>query len=327
LHNLRKKNVNLLKQNFTSMDILIAEEVTKTYANHRALDKVSINVPEGSIFGLLGPNGAGKTTLIRIINQITAPDTGKVILNGEPLQAKHTAMIGYLPEERGLYKKMTVGDQAIYLSRLKGLSKAESKKRLKYWFEKFEIDSWWNRKVEELSKGMQQKIQFIVTILHEPKLLIFDEPFSGFDPINTELLKAEILKLKDNGSTVIFSTHNMGSVEEICDHIALINNSKKILDGNMLDIKRANRTNIYEIDYEPYDKTLSEFLPDEFKVLAREDHGFGKRARVKMEDDSHTNQLLNLMMKNSRIIKFQEVIPSMNEIFIKKVNAENQNNR
>ncbi len=327
MHNLRKKNVNLLKQNFTSMDILIAEEVTKTYANHRALDKVSINVPVGSIFGLLGPNGAGKTTLIRIINQITAPDTGKVILNGEPLQAKHTAMIGYLPEERGLYKKMTVGDQAIYLSRLKGLSKAESKKRLKYWFEKFEIDSWWNRKVEELSKGMQQKIQFIVTILHEPKLLIFDEPFSGFDPINTELLKAEILKLKDNGSTVIFSTHNMGSVEEICDHIALINNSKKILDGNMLDIKRANRTNIYEIDYEPYDKTLSEFLPDEFKVLAREDHGFGKRARVKMEDDSHTNQLLNLMMKNSRIIKFQEVIPSMNEIFIKKVNAENQNNR
>jgi ABC-2 type transport system ATP-binding protein len=309
------------------MDILIAEEVTKTYANHRALDKVSISVPEGSIFGLLGPNGAGKTTLIRIINQITAPDTGKVILNGEPLQAKHTAMIGYLPEERGLYKKMTVGDQAIYLSRLKGLSKSESKKRLKYWFEKFEIDSWWNRKVEELSKGMQQKIQFIVTILHEPKLLIFDEPFSGFDPINTELLKAEILKLKENGSTVIFSTHNMGSVEEICDHIALINNSKKILDGNMLDIKRANRTNIYEIDYEPYDKSLREFLPDEFKVLAREDHGFGKRARVKMEDDSQTNQLLNLLMKNSRIIKFQEVIPSMNEIFIKKVNAENQNNR
>ena len=317
----------MLKQNFNSMDILIADQVTKTYANHRALDKVSINVPEGSIFGLLGPNGAGKTTLIRIINQITAPDTGKVILNGEPLQAKHTSMIGYLPEERGLYKKMTVGDQAIYLSRLKGLSKAESKKRLKYWFEKFEIDSWWNRKVEELSKGMQQKIQFIVTILHEPKLLIFDEPFSGFDPINTEILKAEILKLKDNGSTVIFSTHNMGSVEEICDHIALINNSKKILDGNMLDIKRSHRTNIFEIDYEPFDKSLSEFLPNEFKVLMREDYGLGKRARVKMEDDSQTNKLLNLLMKNSRIIKFQEVIPSMNEIFIKKVQLENQNNR
>jgi len=309
------------------MDILIAEHITKTFANHRALNKVSINVPEGSIFGLLGPNGAGKTTLIRIINQITAPDTGRVFLNGEPLSAKHTAMIGYLPEERGLYKKMTVGDQAIYLARLKGLSKDESKKRLKYWFEKFEIDSWWNRKVEELSKGMQQKVQFIVTILHEPKLLIFDEPFSGFDPINTELLKSEILKLKENGSTIIFSTHNMSSVEEICDHIALINNSKKILDGNMLDIKRAHRTNIYEIDYEPFDRSLSEFLPDEFEVLVRKDYGLGKRARVKITDDSQTNQLLNLLMKNSRIIKFQEVIPSMNEIFIQKVNEENQNNR
>ncbi len=308
------------------MDLLVAEQVTKTYANHKALDEVSINVPEGSIFGLLGPNGAGKTTLIRIINQITAPDSGKVLLRGEALQPKHTALIGYLPEERGLYKKMTVGDQAIYLSRLKGLSKSDSIKRLKYWFEKFEIDSWWNRKVEELSKGMQQKVQFIVTILHKPELLIFDEPFSGFDPINTEILKSEILKLKEEGSTIIFSTHNMGSVEEICDHIALINKSKKILDGNMLDIKRAHRSNIYEIDYEPFDKSLDEFLPDEFKVLQRDDYGLGKRARVRINDDTHTNQLLNSLMKNSRIIKFQEVIPSMNEIFIQKVNQENQNN-
>jgi len=308
------------------MDLLVAEQVTKTYANHKALDEVSINVPEGSIFGLLGPNGAGKTTLIRIINQITAPDSGKVFLRGEALQPKHTALIGYLPEERGLYKKMTVGDQAIYLSRLKGLSKSDSIKRLKYWFEKFEIDSWWNRKVEELSKGMQQKVQFIVTILHKPELLIFDEPFSGFDPINTEILKSEILKLKEEGSTIIFSTHNMGSVEEICDHIALINKSKKILDGNMLDIKRAHRSNIYEIDYEPFDKSLDEFLPDEFKVLQRDDYGLGKRARVRINDDTHTNQLLNSLMKNSRIIKFQEVIPSMNEIFIQKVNQENQNN-
>jgi len=308
------------------MDLLVTEQVTKTYANHRALDKVSINVPEGSIFGLLGPNGAGKTTLIRIINQITAPDNGRVLLKGEALQPKHTAIIGYLPEERGLYKKMNVGDQAIYLARLKGLSKAESIKRLKYWFEKFEIDSWWNRKVEELSKGMQQKVQFIVTILHKPELLIFDEPFSGFDPINTEILKSEILKLKEEGSTIIFSTHNMGSVEEICDHIALINNSKKILDGNMLDIKREHRTNIFEIDYEPFDKTLDEFLPDEFKVLEREDYGLGKRARVRIENENHTNQLLTTLMKNSRIIKFQELIPSMNEIFIKKVNEENQNN-
>ena len=302
------------------MDLLVAEQVTKAYANHKALDEVSINVFEGSIFGLLGPNGAGKTTLIRIINQITAPDSGKVFLRGEALQPKHTAMIGYLPEERGLYKKMTVGDQAIYLSRLKGLSKSDSIKRLKYWFEKFEIDSWWNRKVEELSKGMQQKVQFIVTILHKPELLIFDEPFSGFDPINTEVLKTEILKLKEEGSTIIFSTHNMGSVEEICDHIALINKSKKILDGNMLDIKRAHRSNIYEIDYEPFDKSLDEFLPNEFKVLQRDDYGLGKRARVLMDDDTRTNQLLNSLMKNSRIIKFQEVIPSMNEIFIQKVN-------
>ncbi len=309
------------------MDLLIAENITKNYANHRALDGVSINVPEGSIFGLLGPNGAGKTTLIRIINQITAPDSGRVILNGEALQPKHTAMIGYLPEERGLYKKMMVGEQAIYLSQLKGLSKAESKKRLKYWFEKFEIDSWWNRKVEELSKGMQQKVQFIVTILHKPRLLIFDEPFSGFDPINTEILKSEILKLKEDGATIIFSTHNMGSVEEICDHIALINNSKKILDGNMLDIKRSHRTDIFEIDYEPFDKSLTDFLPDEFKVLSREDYGLGKRARVKIEDDTQTNKLLNLLMKNSRIIKFQEVIPSMNEIFIKKVKEENNNTK
>jgi ABC-2 type transport system ATP-binding protein len=307
------------------MDLLIAEEVTKTYANHRALNAVSINVPDGSIFGLLGPNGAGKTTLIRIINQITAPDSGRVLLKGEPLQPRHTAMIGYLPEERGLYKKMQVGEQAIYLSQLKGLSRAESKKRLKYWFEKFEIGAWWNRKVEELSKGMQQKVQFIVTILHEPQLLIFDEPFSGFDPINTEILKAEILKLKENGSTIIFSTHNMGSVEEICDHIALINKSRKILDGNMIDIKRAYRTNIYEIDYEPYDRKLDEFLPEGFEVLSREDYGLGKRARVKITDQGQTNELLNLLMRNSRIIKFQEVIPSMNEIFIQKVNEENQN--
>ena len=308
------------------MDLLIAEQITKTYANHKALDGVSINVPEGSIFGLLGPNGAGKTTLIRIINQITGPDTGRVLLNNKPLQPEDTALIGYLPEERGLYKKMTVGDQAIYLSQLKGLSKAESKKRLKYWFEKFEIDSWWNRKVEELSKGMQQKIQFIVTILHEPKLLIFDEPFSGFDPINTELLKKEILQLKEDGATIIFSTHNMGSVEEICDHIALINKSQKILDGKMIDIKRSYRTNIFEIEYEPF-KSLEEYLPAEFKVLEREDFGLGKRARIKLENESHTNELLSLLMKNSRIIKFQEQIPSMNEIFIQKVNNENNNNR
>ncbi|MEG2178857.1 MAG: ATP-binding cassette domain-containing protein, partial [Bacteroidales bacterium] len=213
------------------MYVLETKNIVKNYANHCALDNVSIQVSQGSIFGLLGPNGAGKTSLIRIINQITAPDKGDVFIGGEKLNAKHIYQIGYLPEERGLYKKMKVGEQALYLAQLKGLSKADAAKRLKYWFEKFEIQAWWDKKVEELSKGMQQKIQFVVTILHEPKLLIFDEPFSGFDPINTQMLKDEILNLKEKGSTVIFSTHNMASVEEICDEIALINKSHKVLDG------------------------------------------------------------------------------------------------
>ena len=218
------------------MMLLSAQNVVKRYANHTALNKVSLDVPEGSVFGLLGPNGAGKTTLIRIINQITGPDEGEVWFNGERLNASHVAQIGYLPEERGLYKKMKVGEQALYLAQLKGVSHAEALKRLKFWFDKFEINSWWNRKVEELSKGMQQKVQFIVTVIHQPRLLIFDEPFSGFDPINVNLLKNEILNLKANGATVIFSTHNMASVEELCDTIALINKSEKILEGNVREI-------------------------------------------------------------------------------------------
>jgi len=212
-----------------------AKEIVKTYANHTALKKVSVSVPKQSIFGLLGPNGAGKTSLIRIINQITGPDSGELLFNGKPLQPEDVHRIGYLPEERGLYKKMKVGEQAIYLAQLKGLSAAEAKKELMIWFKKFEIADWWDKKVEDLSKGMAQKIQFIVTIIHKPELLIFDEPFSGFDPINVNLLKREILNLRDQGTTIIFSTHNMASVEEICDHIALINKSNKILDGKLTD--------------------------------------------------------------------------------------------
>ena len=223
------------------MNILSAKNIVKKYAAHTALDDVSLDIPAQSIFGLLGPNGAGKTSLIRIINQITGPDSGEVFFENEKLSPKHVEQIGYLPEERGLYKKMEVGEQALYLAQLKGMKKAEAKKKLKYWFEKFEIDAWWNKKVEELSKGMQQKVQFIVTVMHEPKLLILDEPFSGFDPINANLIKNEILNLKKQGSTILFSTHNMGSVEELCDNIALINRSKKIVDGSVKDIRKKKK--------------------------------------------------------------------------------------
>ncbi len=301
------------------MDLLVAENIHKSFANHKALKGVSINVPEASIFGLLGPNGAGKTTLIRIINQITAPDEGKIYLNGEILKPNHIEYIGYLPEERGLYKKMKVGEQAIYLAQLKGLTKNDAKKQLKYWFEKYEIANWWNRKVEELSKGMQQKVQFIVTILHKPKLLIFDEPFSGFDPINTELLKEEILNLRNEGATVIFSTHNMSSVEEICDHIALINKSEKILDGKVFDIKQAYKNSTFEVEYEAKDIELSKFLPSNFDIISKENLERGYKAIIKLPSDDYTNELLSLMMQNSHIHLFKEIIPSMNEIFIRRV--------
>ncbi|HET8735446.1 MAG TPA: ATP-binding cassette domain-containing protein, partial [Pricia sp.] len=248
-------------------DILVTEEVTKRYGPHIALDKVSLHIPRNSIYGLLGPNGAGKTTLIRIFNQIIFPDHGKVYFDGEPLQPRHIATIGYLPEERGLYKSMKVGEQALYLAQLKGLSKAEAKKRLKFWFERLEIGDWWNKKVQELSKGMAQKIQFIVTVLHEPQLLIFDEPFSGFDPINADIIKDEILQLKQNGTSIIFSTHRMESVEELCEHIALIHRSEKILDGKLSDIKKAYKRNIFKvgIETENADMILKE-LADKFDI-------------------------------------------------------------
>ena len=251
------------------MELLKVQNIEKRFINHLALEDVNVSIPENSIYGLLGPNGAGKTTLIRIINRITAPDKGEIFLKGKPLQPNDVNLIGYLPEERGLYKKMKVGEQALYLAQLKGLSKRDALKRLKFWFEKFEIQPWWDKKVEELSKGMAQKVQFVTTILHEPELLIFDEPFSGFDPINANLLKEEILELKKKGSTIIFSTHNMGSVEELCDHITLINKSKNILEGQIDDIKQKYKSNTYEISYNGDTDKLEKSLNEHYEIVEK----------------------------------------------------------
>ncbi|HNY44132.1 MAG: ATP-binding cassette domain-containing protein [Bacteroidota bacterium] len=306
------------------MNALVAENVEKKFANHLALDDVSITVPEGSVYGLLGPNGAGKTTLIRIINQITAPDKGQVFIYGEKMQSKHVENIGYLPEERGLYKKMKVGEQALYLCQLKGLSKAETLKRLKYWFEKFEIQSWWDKKVEELSKGMQQKVQFIITVLHKPKLLIFDEPFSGFDPINTKMLKDEILNLRNEGATIIFSTHNMASVEEICDHIALINKSRKILEGPINEIRNNYASDIYEITFEGYFNKLESTLTSDYKILDVVENSQKSTMKVEvLNKNIKSNDLITIMTQYGNISSFQKHLPSMNDIFIKVVEETN----
>lgn len=298
--------------------------MSKAYAGHVAIEDISISVPEGSIFGLLGPNGAGKTTFIRIINQITGPDTGTLWFNGERLEEKHLAMIGYLPEERGLYKKMKVGEQALYLCQLKGLSRKDALERLKYWFEKFEIQAWWNKKVEELSKGMAQKVQFIITILHQPKLLILDEPFSGFDPINTNLIKSEILELKKNGTTIIFSTHNMASVEELCDHIALINNAQVILEGEVKEVRSRFRTQTYNIDFEGSMMQFSASLGTYGELIEHGPEGDHMDATVRLVNGATTNQLLGNIMRTVEVMGFQEVIPSMNDIFIKAVEEYNQ---
>lgn len=304
--------------------ILIAENIVKQYASHRAIDDVSIEVPRGSIFGLLGPNGAGKTSLIRIINQITAPDSGKIILDGEPLSPKHVEMIGYLPEERGLYKKMEVGEQALYLAQLKGMSKSEAKAKLKVWFEKFEITPWWNKKVEELSKGMAQKVQFIVTVLHEPKLLILDEPFSGFDPINANLIQSEIMRLKEEGSTIILSTHNMGSVEEICEHIALINNSKKILSGPVKQIQQDFKEGVYEITFKGNMIGFTNALWTGCELInSTEEEGY-KKAMVKLLDNKSPNDLLKAIVSEVEVFGLKEIIPSMSDIFIKQVEANSK---
>jgi ABC-2 type transport system ATP-binding protein len=304
------------------MDLLETRNITKRFANHVALSDVSINVPEQSIFGLLGPNGAGKTTLIRIINMISMPDEGEILLRGEKLHKNHIENIGYLPEERGLYKKMKVGEQALYLAQLRGLSYGDALKKLKYWFEKFELMGWWNRKVEELSKGMQQKIQFVITVLHDPKLLIFDEPFSGFDPINASLIKDEILRLKENGATIILSTHNMASVEELCDHIALINKSKKILEGKVKEIKNSYKTNIYQVEITGYNKLLKDTLNHDFNVVEESHDDEMLKAQIEILNNKSTNELIQALMQYGNIHAVQEIIPTMNDIFIAKVNSD-----
>lgn len=303
--------------------ILEIHNVTKKYSNHTALNNVSIDIPERSVFGLLGPNGAGKTSLIRIINQITGPDSGEILFNGEKLSQKHIGKIGYLPEERGLYKKMPVGEQALYLAQLKGMKKAEAKKKLEYWFEKFEMQTWWKKKIEELSKGMQQKVQFIVTVLHEPQLLILDEPFSGFDPINAQLIKNEILELRKNGATVIFSTHNMGSVEELCDNIALLNKSEKILDGSVKDIRKTFRSNTFKIVFKGNLLGFTNTLWAGGEILDKHSDGDIHSVTLKLLNKATANQLLEAVLPTCEIVSFNEIVPSMNDIFIMKVNEGN----
>lgn len=303
-------------------DLLVADSVSKNFGNFKALNQVSIAVPKGSIFGLLGPNGAGKTTLIRIINQITMPDEGTVLLDGQTLKPEHIRDIGYLPEERGLYKSMKVGEQALYLAQLKGMSKAEAKKRLKYWFDKLEIGDWWNKKIQELSKGQAQKIQFVVTVLHQPKLLIFDEPFSGFDPINANLIKDEILQLRDEGATVIFSTHRMESVEEMCDHITLLHKSNKILDGKLNDIKRQFKTNTFEVGLKSNNReTILAEINDKFDVLPATFRNLYDdiKLNIKINEGTTSNDLLSFLTSKAEVHHFVEVIPTANDIFIQTV--------
>ena len=303
-------------------NLLSIDSVSKHFGNFTALNNVSLNVKEGSIFGLLGPNGAGKTTLIRIINQITRPDEGKILFNNEPLNINHIRDIGYLPEERGLYPKMNIGDQAVYLAQLKGLQRDAAKSELRKWFDKFGIEDWWNKKVTELSKGMAQKVQFIVTVLHKPKLLIFDEPFSGFDPINANIIKNEILDLRIKGATIIFSTHRMESVEELCEDIALINKSNKILDGNLDEIKTKFKSNIYEVGVSANNPdSLYKELEKMFKTLKPSFKTIGENLKlnVKLNSKQNSDELLKILNQNAKIIHFKEVIPSANEIFINSV--------
>jgi len=294
--------------------ILKANKIVKQYGDYFALNNVDLSISRGSVFGLLGPNGAGKTTLMRIINQIIAADSGEVLFNGVPLNRKHISQIGYLPEERGLYKKMKVGEQSLYLAQLKGMSRFEATNKLKYWFEKLEIQSWWDKRIEELSKGMAQKVQFAVTVIHNPELLIFDEPFSGFDPVNTALIRNEILKLKKQGTSIIFSTHRMESVEEICDEIALINNGETLLQGEIINIKNNFRNNIFSVEM----KTEIDNLSEKFTILNKKENIL----EIKIQEGSNTKELINELLQKSDIISFNEKIPSMEDIFIKTVSGE-----
>ena len=304
------------------MELLKIENVTKRFANHVALDDVSLSIPKGSIYGLLGPNGAGKTTLLRIINRITAPDTGKVLLDGKEITQDDVRLIGYMPEERGLYKKMKVGEQAIFFARLKGMSQRDATAKLKEWFGKFGIEEWWNKEVGDLSKGMAQKVQFITTVLHEPKLLIFDEPFSGFDPINANLLKSEILALRDKGATIIFSTHNMSSVEEVCDHITLIDKAKNILSGNVDDIRHRHGANIFGIDYRGREEALLDALNGVCEIMESKPSPAGvNKMKIHIATDEQVRDVIAKANESVEIRSFSEMIPSMNDIFIRAVNG------
>ena len=304
-------------------NLLEVHKVVKQYGDYTALNEVSLAVPKGSIYGLLGPNGAGKTSLIRIINQITMPDSGQIILDGEKLQPKHVQYIGYLPEERGLYQSMKVGEQCLYLAQMKGLSKAEAKKQLDYWFDRLEIKGWWNKKIQELSKGMAQKIQFVVCVLHKPKLLIFDEPFSGFDPVNANVIKDEILALKEQGSTIIFSTHRMESVEELCDDIALIHKSNKLIEGKLIDVKRQFKTNSYEVGILSNDiEGLMYAITQKFTVQPGNFKSFGNELKLEIKIGNATpNELLNVLIQKGQVLHFVEKIPSVNDIFIQTVSG------
>ncbi|MCX2839363.1 ATP-binding cassette domain-containing protein [Salinimicrobium sp. MT39] len=303
-------------------NLLVAENVSKQFGNFTALNNISLEIPRGSIFGLLGPNGAGKTTFIRIINQITLPDSGRMLLDGRALQPNDIQHIGYLPEERGLYKSMKVGEQALYLAQLKGLSKAEAKERLQYWFKRLNIEDWWGKKIQELSKGMAQKVQFVVTVLHRPKLLIFDEPFSGFDPVNANLIKDEILQLRRDGATILFSTHRMESVEEMCDYMALIHRGNKLLDGEVNEIKRQYKSNTYEVGLmAARPENLRKELEEKFRISDTEFKSINDdlKLQIQIEGDASPNELLTFLTSRAEVNHFVEVIPSVNDIFIKTV--------
>jgi ABC-2 type transport system ATP-binding protein len=302
------------------MELFEAKNVYKQFGSFTALDNVSLAVPQQCIYGLLGPNGAGKTTLIRIINQITAPDKGELYLNGKKLMPDDVQLIGYLPEERGLYKKMKVGEQALYLAQLKGLSRHEAMRRLKYWFKKLDIVDWWGKKIEELSKGMQQKVQFITTILHEPRLIIFDEPFTGFDPMNANTIKNEILFLREKGATIIFSTHNMSSVEELCDNITLINEGKTLLEGRVDNIRQSWASNEFDLVFDGHVQVNGN---SHYSIISQEAENGKSQVRIKTGNTLPTNDIIQTMMNSGNIISFNPALPSMNEIFIRVVESQN----
>lgn len=309
------------------MDFLLqAEGLTRKYKDKVALNNFSINIPQGSIYGLLGPNGAGKTTFIRIVNQITAPDSGTILLNGEPLTKKSIGQVGYMPEERGLYKNMKVGEQALYFAKLKGLSSAEARKRTEYWFEKLDMMSWWNKKLSELSKGMGQKVQFVITVIHNPSLLIFDEPFSGFDPVNAQIIANEILELRDKGTTIIFSTHRMESVEEMCDHVALINQSNKVLDGTIEEVRNQFKTGKFSIQLDEVASDALQNLANEFEISDMRNFNQRTDFNLLYNKETPTNEILQKLMQIGQVHQFKEIIPSMNDVFLEAVKQSSISN-